>query len=85
MTAFRSILWLEEPFPRATDYIGRGSKFHEFRNQYFQFPKSARKDLMDALSQAPGRWRKAGVGTRQATQRQQAELAAYYAKRGLVA
>jgi hypothetical protein len=79
------ILGLEEPFQRATIYIGKGSKFEEFRQQYSQFPKSARKDVLDALSQAPGRWRKAGVGNRSAAQRQQTELANYYAKRGLVA
>ena len=77
------ILGLEEPFARATIYLGRGAKFHEFRTQYQTFPKSARKDLLDALSQAPGRWKKAGVGNRQAAQRQQAELAQYYAKRGI--
>jgi hypothetical protein len=79
------ILGLEEPFQRATIYLGRGSKFMEFLDQYRTFPKSARKDLLDALSQAPGRWKKAGVGTRSHTQRQQAELAQYYAKRGMVA
>ena len=79
------ILGLEEPFQRATIYIGRGSNFHEFKTQYSQFPKSARKDLLDALSQAPGRWRKAGLGHRSHAQRQQADLAQYYARRGLPA
>ena len=77
------ILALEEPFQRATIYIGRGAKFLEFKAQYSQFPKSARKDVMDALSMGPGRWRSGGMGVRQAEQRQKAELAAYYARRGL--
>jgi hypothetical protein len=79
------ILGLEEPFSRATVYIGRSAKFGEFRDQYSRFPKITRKDLLDALSQAPGRWRKAGVSSRSAAQRQAAELAVYFAKRGLSA
>jgi hypothetical protein len=77
------ILGLEEPFSRATVYVGKGHKFEEFRQQYASFPKSARKDILDAFSQAPGRWRKAGVSSRSAAQRQQAELASYFAKRGI--
>jgi hypothetical protein len=34
---------------------------------------------------APGRWKRVGGTARQATQRQQQELNAYYQKRGLVA
>jgi hypothetical protein len=77
------ILGLEEPFSRSTIYVGKGGKFLEFKSQYQQFPKSARKDILDALSMMPGRVRKAGGGQRQAAQRQAAELAAYYAKRGI--
>jgi hypothetical protein len=79
------ILGLEEYFQRAQIYVGRGPKFEELRVQYSQFPKATRKDILDALSQAPGRWRKVGGTARQATQRQQQELASYYARRGLVA
>ena len=80
------ILGLEEPFQRATVYIGRTPRFIEFTRQYAQFPKSARKDILDALSMAPGRWRRvAGQGPRSAAQRQQLELAAYYQRRGLSA
>jgi hypothetical protein len=77
------ILGLEEPFSRSTVYVGKGGKFLEFKSQYQQFPKSARKDILDALSMMPGRVRKAGGGQKQAAQRQAAELAAYYAKRGI--
>lgn len=77
------ILGLEEPFQRGQLYIGHGQKFLEFREQYSQFPRSARKDILDAFSMAPGRWRKGGTGVRQAHQRQQAELAAYFQKRGI--
>lgn len=78
------ILGLEEPFQRAQIYIGRGPKFEEFRQQYAQFPKVARKDILDAFSMAPTRWRRVGVGNRQAVQRQQSELASYFAKRGII-
>jgi hypothetical protein len=77
------ILGLEEPFQRATIYIGRGSKFMEFKNQYSSFPKTTRKDILDALSQAPGRWRRVGGSARNASQRQQAELARYFQQRGI--
>jgi hypothetical protein len=79
------ILGLEEYFQRAQIYVGRGPKFEELRVQYSQFPKAARKDILDALSQAPGRWRRVGGVARQATQRQQAEIAAYLQRRGLPA
>jgi hypothetical protein len=77
------ILGLEEPFQRATIYVGKGSKFLEFKKQYAEFPKTTRKDLLDALSQAPGRWRRAGGSLRSHEQRQKAELAAHFAKRGI--
>jgi hypothetical protein len=77
------ILGLEEPFQRATIYVGKGHKFLEFKKQYSEFPKTTRKDLLDALSQAPGRWRRAGGSLRSHEQRQKAELAAHFAKRGI--
>lgn len=77
------ILGLEEPFSRASIYVGRGAKFLEFQKQYSEFPKSTRKDLMDALSMAPAKWRRQGTQGRQASQRQQAELADYYSRRGI--
>ena len=79
------ILGLEEPFQRATIYVGRGAKFLEFRAQYSQFPKSARKDILDALSMAPAKWRRIVGTAKAAAQRQQAELARYYQQRGLQA
>jgi hypothetical protein len=75
------ILGLEEYFQRAQVYVGRGPKFEELRVQYAQFPKAARKDILDALSQAPGRWKRTGGTQRTAAQRQQQELANYYARR----
>jgi hypothetical protein len=75
------ILGLEEPFQRATIYVGRGAKFLEFKKQYSEFPKTTRKDLLDALSMMPGRVRRAS--NKSAQQRQAAELAQYYAKRGI--
>ncbi len=77
------ILGLEEPFQRGTIYVGKGSKFLEFKLQYSQFPKSARKDILDALSMMPSRVRKAGSSRGETARRQQAELATYYAKRGM--
>jgi hypothetical protein len=55
----------------------------EFKNQYSSFPKTTRKDILDALSQAPGRWRRVGGSARNASQRQQAELARYFQQRGI--
>jgi hypothetical protein len=77
------ILGLEEPFQRATIFVGRGAKFGEFRDQYQKFPKITRKDVLDALSMAPGRWKRAGIGNRSAQQRQSAEIASYFQKRGI--
>lgn len=79
------ILGLEEPLSRATVYVGRGHKFLEFKTQYAHFPKSARKDILDCLSMAPAKWRRIVGTARAAAQRQQAELARYYATRGLSA
>jgi predicted phage terminase large subunit-like protein len=79
------ILALEDFFERAMVYVGHGAKFGEFLSQYEKFPKTTRKDLLDALSMAPTRWQKVGGGPRTAEQRQRQELAAYYARRGLVA
>jgi hypothetical protein len=76
------ILGLEDYFERARIYIGRGAKFGEFCRQYEQFPKTARIDLMDVLSQGPGRWKRVGGGLGSASQRQQAEIADYYRRRG---
>lgn len=77
------ILGLEEPFQRGTMYIGRGAKFLELRTQYAQFPQTARKDLLDALSMLPGRVRRGQSPQHQASQRQSAELASYYQRRGI--
>ena len=77
------ILGLEEFFEQAKILVGRGAKFTELLSQIEKFPKSVRKDLLDALSMAPARWRKTGGGQRSAAQRQAAELDAYYQRRGL--
>jgi phage terminase large subunit-like protein len=79
------ILGLEDYFERAMIYVGHGAKFGEFLLQYEQFPKTTRKDLLDALSMAPTRWPKVGGGPKSAAQRQKQELDSYYAKRGLPA
>lgn len=79
------VLGLEDYFERSLIYVGRSAQFTEFLEQYRTFPKSTRKDLLDALSQGPGRWKKTANTQQRAAQRQAAELASYYAKRGLVA
>lgn len=77
------ILGLEEFFEQGKIYVGRGAKFTELLSQIEKFPKSVRKDLLDALSMAPARWRKVAGGPTSAAQRQATELEQYYRKRGI--
>ena len=56
------ILELEPYFERGQFVIGKGAKFHEFREQYRLFPKVARKDILDAMANLPRLWRGGGHG-----------------------
>lgn len=75
---------LESFFQRGQMYIGKGGKFAEFREQYRQFPRGRRVDLLDALAYGPAVWRKPPLRQFSAAQRQDAEKQAYYRKRGIV-
>lgn len=80
------ILALEPYFQRGQFTIGAGAAFHTFREQYTQFPRTARKDVLDVLAYVPRIVKPRGRGGSQArdTQaRQDAELRAYRARRGL--
>jgi hypothetical protein len=56
------ILDLEPFFQQGKMYIGRGPEFLEFRQQYSQFPRAMRVDLMDVLAYGPRVWRKPQMG-----------------------
>ena len=57
------ILDLEPFFQQGKIYIGRGPEFLEFRQQYSQFPRAQRVDLMDVLAYGPRVWRKPSMAT----------------------
>lgn len=78
------ILGLEPYFQRGQLYIGKGAAFHEFRQQYSQFPRSARFDVLDALAYFPQLVRRGGGSASRGesvTERRDRELAAYRARR----
>lgn len=78
------ILALEPYFQRGQFRIGTGAAFHTFREQYTQFPRTARKDVLDVLAYLPRVLKPNTRGTPgSAAARQQAELAAYRQRRGL--
>lgn len=79
------ILALEPYFQRGLMYIGTGAVFTEFRTQYTQFPRTVRRDLLDALAYLPKlvRQRNSQSGTNSIQTQKRAELDAYYRKRGI--
>jgi hypothetical protein len=78
------ILALEPYFQRGQILIGRGPAFHTFREQYTQFPRTARVDVLDVLAYLPRVVKPRQGGTNASAQnRQRAELEAYRARRGL--
>lgn len=77
------ILTLEPYFQRGQMFLGKGPQFLQFLQQYKQFPRAARLDLLDALAYGPQCWRKQPTAQLNHTQRQQSELESYYQKRGL--
>jgi hypothetical protein len=79
------ILALEPYFQRGQFTIGAGPAFHTFREQYTQFPRTVRKDVLDVLAYVP-RIVKPRLGAsqhRDTAARQEAELAAYRRRRGI--
>lgn len=79
------ILQLESFFQRGVIYIGVGAAFTELRTQLAHFPRTARRDLLDALAYLPKvvRPRQANQPTGQ--DRITRELAQYYHKLGVSA
>ena len=68
------ILELEPFFQQGRMYIGTGPEWLEFRQQYSQFPRAARRDLLDALAYGPVVWRKAPLAGQSHEARQRREL-----------
>lgn len=68
------ILELEPFFQQGRMYIGTGPEWLEFRQQYSQFPRAARRDLLDALAYGPVVWRKAPLSGQSHEARQRREL-----------
>ena len=78
------ILGLEPYFQRGQFTIGTSAAFHTFREQYTQFPRTARFDVLDVLAYLPRVVKpRAGLSSqRDTTARQDAERASYRARRG---
>jgi hypothetical protein len=76
------ILEIEPYFQRGEMFVGTGPAFMEFKMQYQQYPRSARKDVLDILGHWPKVMRRAKTnGTKSVEQRRAKELADYHAKR----
>ena len=76
------ISMLEPFFQRGMIYLGPGAGFTEFRTQYLQFPRTARRDLLDALAYLPKVLRPRNtMGS--IHQQKQSEMAEYYRRRRL--
>lgn len=75
------ILELEPFFQQGRMYIGTGPEWLEFRQQYSQFPRAARRDLLDALAYGPVVWRKTSLQNQSHEQRHRTELAQLAQKR----
>ena len=78
------ILALEPYFQRGQIMVGKGAAFHTFREQYTQFPRTARFDVLDVLAYLPRvvKPRAGATQHRNHVARQNAELEAYKARLG---
>lgn len=79
------ILALEPYFQRGQIVVGKGAAFHTFREQYTQFPRTARFDVLDVLAYLPRVVRPRPNKAGSTEQRRAEELAAYRVRRGLSA
>ena len=78
------ILALEPYFQRGQIFVGKSAAFHTFREQYTQFPRTSRKDVLDVLAYLPRVVKPRGAASKvRHDVRQQDELAAYKARRGI--
>lgn len=75
------ILEMEPYFQRGEVFVGTGPSFHEFRTQYSQYPRAARKDILDILGYWPRLMRKHSTSQQNPDQRRATELAAYRGRR----
>jgi hypothetical protein len=77
------ILALEPYFQRGQFTIGTGPAFHTFREQYTQFPRTARLDVLDVIAYLPRvvKPRAGQIQNHNTAARQEAERAAYKARR----
>jgi predicted phage terminase large subunit-like protein len=78
------ILQLEPFFQRGLMYIGTGAQFTELRTQLAHFPRTARRDLLDALAYLPKLVRPR-TQPQQGQDRISRELQVYYSKLGISA
>lgn len=77
------ILSLEPYFQRGQFLVGKGPNFHTFREQYMQFPRTARRDVLDVLAYVPRFVRHTVANSaRSHEQRHQQELATFRMRRG---
>ena len=67
------ILGLEPYFQRGQIFVGTGPSFMEFRQQYQEFPRARRKDLLDVLAYGPSVWRSTSGAQQSPEQRQTME------------
>lgn len=75
------ILEMEPYFQRGEVFVGTGPSFHEFKTQYAQYPRAARKDILDILGYWPRLMRKHSSVQNNPDERRAAELATYRSKR----
>lgn len=75
------ILEMEPYFQRGQIYVGTGPNFLEFNNQYQQFPRSARLDVLDVLGYWPRLMKKYMPNGSQSTQERQAQERAAWRSR----
>lgn len=75
------ILEMEPYFQRGEVFVGTGPAFHEFRQQYSQYPRAARKDILDILGYWPRLMRKHAVSNQNPDERRAQELAIYRGRR----
>ena len=81
----RRILGLEPYFQRGQMFLNKRARwYHEFAEQYRQFPRSGRLDVLDALAYGPQFWRRQPTSAqRDPARRREEELKEYYVRRGL--
>lgn len=75
------VLEMEPYFQRGEVWVGMGPQFHEFRDQYGQFPRTQRRDVLDVLGYWPRVMLKARNGQQSDQQRRQQELASWHQRR----